>query len=403
MFTKLEVDNFKSLADFSIEMKPMTVIVGNNATGKSSVLQAIDFLCSCVKEDFNIVIERRNWTVENIKSKMASSGSKIHFLSEIQLPDQSGNVRNYRWDMYINAYTGKNQLELYAEEIIDMDRNEKIIDYVVGKRGIAKTENGIFELPTSIRLNSSVMKILGSGAGVSEEIADIKRFLLHSISYEMLSPSEMRLSSRGSANQIGMSGKNLPSFIKNMKERQKIEFMNKVQYILDGRITDVKAQTKGKPGWTQINVHENFENKKLEVTSKELSDGILRVLAFIAISEIEPVDAVILLDEIENGINSDYAERLLNVLGKIYLEKRHQLILTTHSTVFLDYVDKESIVYLYRDGKTGVTVATQLFDNEIMNEKLQYMYPGEILLNMTHQEIMEILLKGEKNGNSSNR
>ena len=148
---------------------------------------------------------------------------------------------------------------------------------------------------------------------------------------------------------------------------------------------------------------QNFENKKLEVTSKELSDGILRVLAFIAISEIEPVDAVILLDEIENGINSDYAERLLNVLGKIYLEKRHQLILTTHSTVFLDYVDKESIVYLYRDGKTGVTVATQLFDNEIMNEKLQYMYPGEILLNMTHQEIMEILLKGEKNGNSSNR
>ena len=44
MFRKLKVDNFKSLVDFSVEFTPMSVIIGNNATGKSSVLQAIDFL-----------------------------------------------------------------------------------------------------------------------------------------------------------------------------------------------------------------------------------------------------------------------------------------------------------------------------------------------------------------------
>ncbi len=41
MFRKLKVDNFKSLVNFSIEFSPMTVIIGNNATGKSSVLQQL--------------------------------------------------------------------------------------------------------------------------------------------------------------------------------------------------------------------------------------------------------------------------------------------------------------------------------------------------------------------------
>ena len=39
MIKKIFIDNFKSLNDFTIELKPLTVIVGNNAMGKSSILQ----------------------------------------------------------------------------------------------------------------------------------------------------------------------------------------------------------------------------------------------------------------------------------------------------------------------------------------------------------------------------
>lgn len=48
MIKTFNVDNFKSLNNLSINLQPMTVIVGNNATGKSSILQAIDFVCGCV-------------------------------------------------------------------------------------------------------------------------------------------------------------------------------------------------------------------------------------------------------------------------------------------------------------------------------------------------------------------
>ena len=170
--------------------------------------------------------------------------------------------------------------------------------------------------------------------------------------------------------------------------------MNKVLYVLEGRISGVEAKTQGKPGWTQIDSTENYKNRTLRVSSKEMSDGMLRLLAFVAISEIEKPEATMLLDEVENGININYAERLLKVLAEMYIAKRHQLIMTTHSTVFLDYIEPENIIYLYRD-EDGATKAVNLFGTEEMKEQLEYMYPGEVILNMSQTEILEKVLLNE--------
>ena len=58
----------------------------------------------------------------------------------------------------------------------------------------------------------------------------------------------MRLSSRGEVKTIGESGRNLPSFIKQMNNIQKEHFMTKVKKILGERIDDVSASIQGKPG-----------------------------------------------------------------------------------------------------------------------------------------------------------
>ena len=58
MLNKLEVDNFKSLNQFQMKLSPFTVIVGNNASGKSTILQVLDLLFSCVKEDFASILQR---------------------------------------------------------------------------------------------------------------------------------------------------------------------------------------------------------------------------------------------------------------------------------------------------------------------------------------------------------
>ena len=44
MLTTLEVDNFKSLKNTKISFSKNTFFIGLNGTGKTSILQVIDFL-----------------------------------------------------------------------------------------------------------------------------------------------------------------------------------------------------------------------------------------------------------------------------------------------------------------------------------------------------------------------
>ena len=391
MIKTFNVDNFKSLNNLSINLQQMTVIVGNNATGKSSILQAIDFVCGCVNDDFSVLLERRGWTVDNIRSKFIRSGTaRISFGVEVALEEPVNTT--LKWGMVLQPNVAKNQLHLVSEEIVDLDTKETLVQYKASAGGWIKGDKEDLSIMPNFVITSSCLKVIQHLHGVDSRLNRLVDFFDNSESFEMLAPDNMRLSSRGVVKNIGETGKNLPSFIRQMSAEQKNNFMSKLKRIMGARISDVSASVKGKPGWTLINVKEHYDTGDVEFSSKEISDGILRVLAFIAISEIEPANAIFLLDEVENGINSDYAEAMIDVLSEIYEESRHQLVLTTHSTVFLDYVKPEQIVLLYRD-QNGSTRADNLFDSKEIRDKLEYMYPGEILLNMSQKEIADIFLK----------
>ena len=104
--------------------------------------------------------------------------------------------------------------------------------------------------------------------------------------------------------------------------------------------------------------------------------------------------AVLLLDEIENGINLDYAEKIIQILEENCRDKHNQMIVTTHSPIFLDYVDKNNIRYMYREPNTGACRCSRLTDSDELNEKMSYLYPGELFMNMSNSEIIDKLLAG---------
>lgn len=392
MIKHIKINNYKSLIDFSLSLTPLTVIVGNNAAGKSTILQAIDFMCRSVQEDFISILDNRGLKIENIKSKLAPASAPVRFEAEIEI-EESGETYNYLWEMEINTRIAKNSIWLQEEKIKDLNCEKYLLSYGKSVESCIwdDEKNETIQLPEIMSYQSSVLKMINGEAGTRLSI--LKRFLMNSSSFELLSPDEMRMSSRGWADTIGMSGRTLPSFIKGMPQEKKQRFMKKIQQLLGDTIENVGTRTQARPGWTQVVLTESYENKKVSVASKDISDGTLRLLAFVAISEIQKPEAVMLLDEIENGINTNYAEKLLDILRGAWKEKRHQMIVTTHSTAFLDYVEGKEIVFLYRDKQTGVTCGSTLFDIPKLKEKLDYMYPGEVILNYTNEKLVEILLK----------
>lgn len=110
-------------------------------------------------------------------------------------------------------------------------------------------------------------------------------------------------------------------------------------------------------------------------------------------AEVESSQGFILLDEIENGINTQKAKLLMEWLLNYSAKYNKQMFVTTHSTVFVDYVPPESISYIYRNKDNGRVVCEKLFETDAMKNKLEDFYPGEVLLNMSESQIIDALLK----------
>ena len=392
MIKSLYIDNFKALNDFSMDLDPFTVVVGNNMSGKSTVLQALDFLSNIVKEDFTVFLDRRGWKVADIKSQMQKS-QKMTFACDLELMVE-GEMASVQWKIEILAYALKNIMELSREEIRVQreEGDDSILNYAQPSGGYMIDKMGkCTAFPEKLLFRSSVMKMFDLDN--YPVIQALKVFFEKLESFELLSPDKMRLSSRGDTNTIGNAGEKLPSFVKSMNQIQKEDFESKIEELLGKRIVSVDAKTKGKPGWTELISEERYGAKTMKIKSKNMSDGMLRLLAFLAICEMDP--CTMLLDEIENGINLDYAEQIVHILDENCKSKNNQLIVTTHSPIFLDYVQKENIRYLYREPASGNCKCSSLAQNTELNEKLQYLYPGELFMNMCNKDIVDLLLKQE--------
>ena len=400
MLTSLKVENYKSLNNTEIHFSDFTVLAGNNCTGKSTVLQAIDFLVNSCHSDFLTILERRGLTVSDILSKLPfSKGCRITFRSEWNLQTSNGQC-SIVWDMEIDCNAKDNSMRLFSEKIIDALSNRALLTYEHRKGDkwliIQETDGKLREYP-SITLTSSALKVFVDleGKDIAKRIPELvalKKFLSSSYAYDLLSPSEMRQSSRGIVTNIGNSGKDLPAFMKGMNEERKASFNHKLHDLVGDFIETIGTRTEGRPGWTRMEAQERFLDQKVIISSKNMSDGMLRLLAFLAITETDSSNCLILLDEIENGINVSYSEKLIKILKQSCLSNKQQMIVTTHSTLFLDYVSPEDIVFLKRNSKTGKTEAIGMLDISGIRKRLEYLYPGEVILNMTNEERASLIL-----------
>jgi len=121
-----------------------------------------------------------------------------------------------------------------------------------------------------------------------------------------------------------------------------------------------------------------------------LSDGILRIIAIASIAEISDKSGMILLEEIENGINPHIVETLSHDLKDIVEKGRRQLVLTTHNSVLLDYFPEDSIIFMWRD-EEGTVKCSDMFAQSAISEYLEYMHPGEVWLNLDTTDIINKL------------
>jgi predicted ATPase len=238
------------------------------------------------------------------------------------------------------------------------------------------------------------------------ELKHLKWFLTSSSSFELLSPDRMRSrGSRGRVTDIGMGGERLAAYIHSMSSTKKAELSKQVSEFI-GSSVKITTTTKGQPGWVEMYLEEIWSDNDTRIKKSYISDGLLRIIALMAIIvgneqkqrffKPKPI-GMILLDEIEDGINPNLSEKVIGLFRKLTEDTGKQIVITSHSPVMLNYVDENDIQFMWR-GQTGMIHLKPLFRTPRMKETLDFLNPGEVWLNYSKEDIIGKLSSNDIGG-----
>lgn len=385
MIRSFFINNFKSLINFSLppstdcntESLPNFIcLIGLNGTGKSTLLQAFDFLYYIMSGEITTWLNRREWKARELKFGTPYWASKvIHFKICIEIDSHI-----IEWSSLFST----NKLRCTHEEIKIDD-----VPVVLVKENKIKLffENDSKFEPIKFDYTGSILsRIKEYVSNKREEIKLLIDFVLGIKSIDLLSPHLLKGTAR--EGDIGLGGERLPSFLKKFSRNDETYLQKLLKNYYPNLINyNIKSQ---KYGWKRLIASEdyNLTEGHLETDARHINDGMLRILAILALTLSER--KFILFDEIENGINPELIGKLLEHLTDL---PNKQIIVTTHSPIILNFlpedIARKSVYLLYKI--KGETQAINFFSLPETAYKLDLLGPGEVFMDSSLLDITKRL------------
>jgi predicted ATPase len=398
----IKVDNFKSLVNFDLPLAKFSCLVGLNGSGKSTILQFLDFLAQQVKGDLSGWLKKRQWEPADLNSRLTN---KRNIGFEILLV-LDNNVE-IKWSASFNRQTlhctteyvkWNNTTILKVEDGDYQIRSLPHLGEMSSELQKKYRKNGlVFELEIqsgwsekiAFDYQGSLLSVIKESQ-LTQELLEIKKFFVDLHALDLLAPELLRQRTRDAGNSLGLGGEKLSAFLHEIGEAKRVAIQAKLAKVYPRfKHLDISSL---RSGWKSLTVQEQFGDTIVKTEARHLADGFLRMLAVFA--QLSKEQSFLLLDEIENGVNPELIEFLVDELvGAI-----PQVLITTHSPMVLNYLEDdtaiEGVIYIYKS-KNGATQATRLFDIPSMRKKLTVMGAGEVyedtILTQLNEEIMESL------------
>ena len=374
MITNIKIDNFKSLVDFELKLSKFNCLVGLNGSGKSTVLQAIDFISQLMSGEIDEWLMKRQWDAADLNSKLSK---KQNITFELHIKDQQ--YGDIVWSGSVNRSSLKctqESVSCNGENILKVDDGSY---FVVAKDGQGSRAPIVFDHQGSIL--SQFKESL-----ISDVLDKLKTSINDILSLDLISPELLRSRTKASRGKLGLGGERLSAYLHESGDEEKEELKTELHKVY-GQLERIDTKSL-RSGWKQLEITEKFNGNIIKTTARHMNDGMLRLMAIF--SQLKNKTDFLLFDEVENGINPELIEYLIDHL----VSSTHQVLVTTHSPMILNFLDddtaRDGVIYLYKN-KNGVTKASRLFDIPSLSEKLNMMGPGEAFidtdLTLLYQEI----------------
>jgi predicted ATPase len=368
MIKRIHIQRYKSLLDVDVPLKPLSVLFGPNAAGKSNFIDALQLL-----------------------SRIAGSRS----LKEAFEPPYRGKpMESFSFgECGLEGLMKRDSLSFVLEADVELSPtviavvNKEIQDTRKGQATegngggskARKTSSYIHHTRLRYRIEIGITPRTGVLQVVDEYLAPLDKDWnpksipisrphypphyphltalcreLQSWYFYYFEPRErMRATtSVKEVRHIGLMGEELAAFLNTLKNRDPRQFadVERAMHSLVPSVTGIRTEV-NKFGEVELSLDEG----RISMPARVISEGTLRVLGLLALSGVHEPPAVIGFEEPENGVHPRRIRDIAKLLMTRSLSGDTQLIVTTHSPILPDHVKPESLfVCRKKDGVTTI-------------------------------------------------
>jgi predicted ATPase len=385
MLKRLFLKNWKSFRYAELPLYPLTVLIGTNASGKSNLVEAFEFLKRIVDghqtetalAGDKILAPIRggvSWAALKpepeftLKALVRGEGEQIDYLYGITVetkPDamileEKITCREYQRDKKTIIFE-RDFVTSYIDSKCDRENILKISTHYKNARWTLPSNN------KSILTYFKNTYVLDNVSEVNHVIGNLEKiYIFNPI------PAKMRSFSRLSKT-LENDASNLAGVIAGLSSRKQEE----VEHTLSeyarglpaGNILKVWAERVGRyASDAMLYCEEEWTNGQVqEIDARSMSDGTLRFLAIMTALLTIPEGSQLIFEDVDNGLHPSRAELLAKMLREIGRKRQIDILVTTHNPALLDAFGADivpSVIVVHRDITTGESKLTRLQDIE---------------------------------------
>ena len=401
----IRIRNFRSLKDITLgsligsngdALSPMTVVIGKNGVGKSSLLDALGFLADALKDGVETACDARG-----------RGGFK-----RIRTQGESGPIQ---FDLYYRQ--ASNDRPIAYELSIDIDKDHR--PFVAGERlrqrrkgqrygqpfsflrlvkgeGVAWRGDSVADREDEFNMDKDFASFVKSTKENTEEttakefvkLPDVRelgivsirslqqhprieafREFIKSWHLSYFSPNASRsLPMAGAQAHLNSSGDNLSNVVQFMERRHKDSFKNILariaQKIPGIQSIDTKSTDDGR-----LLLRFNDSGFQDPFYAQHMSDGTLKVFAYLLMLEDPSPPPFLCIEEPENGLYHNLLEALAlefrtHATGR---KRGTQMFITTHQPYFVDGLKPEELWILEKNNQGHASIRRSSADPLVQN------------------------------------
>ena len=360
--------NFKAVRDSGVvHFTPLTVFVGNNGSGKSSLIEGLQTFQRIVTDGLDEAMNVwrgyeniRNAAAPQVTDKSAKTKKHqegvIEFLlnHQVAIENDPTNTQSHSHLLKVACAPDGDEIFILEERWNVSGRKYVIRDsegYLYHSNG--ERLGGGITFPVSFPIDFEPEALSGGKSLISS--SRVNPYTAISISswqflrlnaWTMGEPQPIQRT--GGMIRLRSDGSNIAEYLSSIVEHCPDAFagiLETIQYVIP-YLRDLK------PELTDIlgrQMHLEITEADFKVKGWLLSTGTLRILALLALFRHPDPPPLIVIEEIENGLDPRTIHLVVDEIQDVVESGRSQVIVTTHSPYLLNLLPLSSIVLVERE------------------------------------------------------